>query len=423
MKVAVIGAGWAGLACAVEATRAGHAVTLLEAARTLGGRARALPERMPDGAPVMLDNGQHILIGAYTATLALMRQVGVEPQAVLHRMPLTLRFADGGGLAVPRRPPPWDLAAGILGARGWSWREKAALAATTLRWRRHGFRCLPETTVATLCAALPARVMAELIEPLCISALNTPVGEASAQVFLRVLHDALFAAPGGADLLLPRADLGALLPDAAARWLQARGAVLHTGTRVQAITPDGAGWRVDRTAFDRVVLACPAWEAARLALGVSDTGARAWSGIAGALRHEPIATVYAAGGGALAAPLLALRAGPGAPAQFVFDRGQLGGSHGLLAFVVSLGTGERETLQQQVLEQAHRQLGLGSLHVLRTVVERRATFACTPGLRRPPPQVAPGLLACGDYVDGPYPATIEGAVRSGAAAAAEVAGA
>ncbi|RYY87829.1 MAG: FAD-dependent oxidoreductase, partial [Comamonadaceae bacterium] len=92
MKLAIVGAGWAGLASAVEATRAGHAVTLFEAARTPGGRAR----RIDDDSGLVLDNGQHILIGAYRATLQLMRDVGVDPEAVLLRVPLSLRFADGG---------------------------------------------------------------------------------------------------------------------------------------------------------------------------------------------------------------------------------------------------------------------------------------------------------------------------------------
>lgn len=105
-----------------------------------------------------------------------------------------------------------------------------------------------------------------------------------------------------------------------------------------------------------------------------------------------------------------------APAQFVFDRGQLGGPAGLLAFVVSASRGERDVLQAQVMAQAHDQLGL-TLQAVQTIVEKRATFACTPGLQRPPMAIAPGLLAAGDYVDGPYPATLEGAVRSGLAAA------
>ena len=418
-RIAVIGAGWAGLACAIEATRAGHAVTLFEAARTLGGRARAMRAQMPDGRPLLLDNGQHIMIGAYSATLSLMRELGVDPGAVLHRMPLTLRFADGGGLKVPHGPPPLDLLAGILGARGWSWRDKASLVRTALRWRRDGFRCDPASSVAALCAPLTPRVMAELVEPLCISALNTPTGRASGAVFLRVLHDALFVERGGADLLLPRVDLGALLPDVAARWLAQHGAQLRIGARVQAITPQTAGWHVDDEAFDRVVLACPPWEAARLAAGAALPEATAWSQVSDALQHEGIATVYATGGGTLPMPMpmLALRSDAGAPAQFVFDRGQLGGPQGLLAFVVSASTGERETLQHQVLAQARDQLGLAGLQAVQTVVEKRATFACTPALVRPPALVAPGLSACGDYVEGPYPATIEGAVRSGLAAA------
>jgi hypothetical protein len=346
-----------------------------------------------------------------------MRELGIDPAAVLHRMPLRLRFADGGGLAVPPGwPPPLDLLAGILGARGWSWRDKAALLRSALAWRAGGFLCDPSTSVAQLCAGLTPRVRGELIEPLCISALNTPVEHASGQVFLRVLHDALFTERGGADLLLPRVDLGALLPDAAARWLAQHGTRVLAGTRVQAIARDTTGWLADGERFDRVVLACPPWEAARLAAGAGLLEAAAWSQSAQALAHEAIATVYVTGGPALSAPMLALRSSAGAPAQFVFDRGQLGGPPGLLSFVVSASSEEREALQQQVLAQAREQLGLAGLQPVLTVVEKRATFACTPGLERPPARIAPGLVACGDYVEGPYPATIEGAVRSGKAA-------
>jgi hypothetical protein len=119
--------------------------------------------------------------------------------------------------------------------------------------------------------------------------------------------------------------------------------------------------------------------------------------------------------------MLALRATPQAPAQFVFDRGQLNpdnhSAQGVLAFVVSASVGERATVQAAVLQQAARQLGLDRLQAIQTVVEKRATFACTPDLRRPRAAIAPGLWAAGDYVDGPYPATLEAAVRSGLSAA------
>jgi squalene-associated FAD-dependent desaturase len=418
MKVCVVGGGWAGMACAVEATRAGHAVTVFEAARQWGGRARALSATLPDGTPILLDNGQHILIGAYTETLGLMARVGVDAGAALQRIPLVLRFPEGGGLSLPelphwldratRRLAPLDVLAGVLAARGWSWRDKLSLLQTSTRWQRQGFACADTVTVAELCATLTPRVQAELTEPLCLSALNTPPAEASGQVFLRVLADALFGTPGGSQLLLPRVDLGALFPAAADRWLRQHGARTETGRRVRTLARHGAGWQLDGEPFDRVVLACPPWEAARLAAAEAPR----WAATAEALAHEAIATVYLHGDAGLPAPMLALRSRDGAPAQFVFDRGQLGGPRGLLACVISASSGDREQLQQQVLAQAREQLGQADLQPVLTVVERRATFACVPGLVRPRQAVAPGLLACGDYVDGAYPATLEGAVRS-----------
>ena len=214
-------------------------------------------------------------------------------------------------------------------------------------------------------------------------------------------------------------DLGALLPDPAARWLGAHGASIRIGQRVQAIAPTAEGWTVDDEPYDRVLLAAPAWESARLARGASLPQAIAWADQADALGHEAIATVYLSGTPGLpGAPLRALRHGPGAPAQFVFDRGALGGPAGLAALVVSASEGTREAIEAQALAQARTQLGWHGAMPVQTIVEKRATFACTPGIRRPPIGIAPGLSACGDYVEGPYPATLEGAVLSGQAAVA-----
>ena len=436
MKIAVIGAGWAGMAAAIAHTQAGRQVTVFEAARTVGGRARAVPGTLPDGTAATLDNGQHILIGAYTESLRLMRLVGVDTEAALLRLPLTLQFPDGQGLQLPDLPPPLDALLGIVRARGWGWADKLALLRTATAWQLRGFRCAPRTSVAQLCAPLTPRLMAEFIDPLCVSALNTPSSEASGQVFLRVLRDSLFSGRGGSNLLLPRADLGALFPEAAGRWLQAQGGTLHTGRRVQRLARSpaggphgGAGWRVDDTPFDAVVLATTSTEAARLALTAQSTlpgpeaaTLQAWARSTQALRFTAIATVYAQvaaplQGNVLSQPMLALRPGAGQPAQFVFDRGPLGGPAGLLAFVVSASEGDRATLEREVLHQARAQLGLQGLRVVQTVIEKRATFACTPALQRPPQAVAEGLCACGDYIEGSYPATLEGAVLSGTAAA------
>lgn len=429
MNIAIIGAGWAGMAAAIAAVQAGHHATVLEAARTVGGRARAVLASDVDGAALLLDNGQHILIGAYTESLRLMRQVGVDPDAALLRLPLALRFADGSGLQWPDLAPPWDALIGIARARGWHWRERLALLRMAHGWRRARFVCAPQASVADLCAALPPKLFHEFIDPLCTAALNTPAHEASGQVFLRVLQDSLFSGRGGSNLLLPRVDLGSVFPEAAARWLCAQGAIVRTGLRVQSVlaAPQG-GWSVDGTHFGAVVLATSSTEAARIISHCAQTAPFAmavplcdWAACAQALRFEAITTVYAQGpvrpdGLLLPAPLLALRSHAAHPAQFVFDRGQLGGPAGLLAFVASTSQGERAQLEQQVLQQAQAELGLTHLRIVQTVVEKRATFACTPGLQRPAAHIAPGLWACGDYIAGPYPATLEGAVLSGGAA-------
>jgi squalene-associated FAD-dependent desaturase len=441
------------MAAAVTAADAGADITVFEATRAFGGRARALPASRPDGVPAMLDNGQHILIGAYIETLSLMQQVGVNPEHSLLRLPLAMPYPDGSGLQTPAWaacwPAPLNAVAAITTARGWRWSDKLALVRTSLAWQRAGFRCPADLTVAQLCAQLPARVVNELIEPLCVSALNTPAHEASAQVFLKVMQDALFGRGfgglGASDLLLPRTDLSQLFPEAAASWLMKRhgdGIDLRRGARVQSLNRVGAGWQLAGDGngeafddpFDQVIwctAAGPAAQAMQLAAAQTDLSPTAkkamahWAAMASALPFTAITTVYAWSQGArLSAPMLALRAVPDAhqaPAQFVFDRGQLNphdpAAQGVLAFVVSASVGERADLQARVLQQAAEQLGLHKLHALQTVVEKRATFACNPGLVRPEMAITPGVWAAGDYVSGPYPATLEGAVRSGVAAA------
>lgn len=420
-RVAVIGAGWAGLAAAVAATRQGAQVSLFDMAQAPGGRARALGQ---DG--LQLDNGQHILIGAYAATLALMRSVGVAPEHALLRLPLTLAYPDGSGLRLPPGPPVLAFLRGVLAWRDRPLAERLRLLALAARWRWQGFACPPEWTVARLCAQAPAGVMADLIDPLSVAALNTPAHQASAQVLLTVLRDALFGGSGSADLLLPRVPLSELLPAPAAAWLAQQGAELHWGHRVQTLVPDGPGWQVDGQAFDRVVLAATATEAARL----TQTLAPAWSAMAAALAYQPIVTVWLRAPGARwPQAMMALRAGPDAPAQFGFDLGALQQQTDTFALVVS---GAAEWVQQglpataQAIRQQLARAFAGSglwpddvqVSVLATRAEKRATFACRPQLPRPPMQIAPGLAAAGDYIAGPYPATLEGAVRSGEASIA-----
>ncbi len=412
-RVAVVGAGWAGLAAAIEATRAGHQVVLSDMAGSPGGRARSVGDR---------DNGQHVLIGACRETLALMRLVGVDPGTVLARLPLALVDADGLGLRLPEAPPAIAFIRGVLAARGFTWSDRLSLLRWAWRWWRAGFECDASLRVAELAASCTAAAYRKLIEPLCISALNTPAECASARVFLQVLREALFAGRGGSDLLLPRVPLSSLLPDPALRWLTDHGVECRWRCRALQIGPaPGAGWLLDGEPFDALILACSASEAARLAAPVSPP----WQRLTAALHYQPILTVVLREPRfRLPLPMLALRSSADAPAQFVFDLDQLGRAAQCHAFVVSSAgsclTAGIEAAAQAVLRQA-RAVFPGAFRAVDAIehatAERRATFACTAGLERPPLRIAPNLLAAGDYVDGPYPATIEGAVRAGLGAA------
>lgn len=300
LKVAIIGAGWAGLAAAIRVTQQGNVATVFEAAKSIGGRARAISSTFPDGSHVTLDNGQHILIGAYTDTLHLMRLVGIDPQKVLLDLPMTLQFPDGRGIRFTDWPTPLDALGGILRAQGWSVGDKWSLLRAATCWQWQGFECDATQTVAQLCQTLTARVNAELIEPLCVSALNTPTVQASAPVFLRVLQDALFGVAGGSHLLLPTTDLGALFPEAAAAWLAQTDSRVRLSSRVDIVTPSKIGWLVNEENFDAVILATSASNSAQTlvksALIATDVIAEqmlAWSQVTQALRFEAIATVYA----------------------------------------------------------------------------------------------------------------------------------
>jgi hypothetical protein len=329
---------------------------------------------------------------------------------------------DGRGLVLGAGAPRAAFVRAVWAQPGWNLVDRSALLMAAAAWSLRGFRCAATLTVEQLCRRLTPAVRRELIEPLCVAALNTPAHEASAAVFLRVLHDALFGGPGASDLLLPRRHLSALLPEPAAHWLRSQGAELTLSRRVMQIDAAERSWRLDGSeSFDGIVLATPPGEAARLVRDIAPD----WARTAAALRFRPIVTVYLRSHGTrLAEPMLSLAADDDtAPAQFVFDLGALRGQPGLLAFVISgaekwVERGAEATLQA-TLTQARSALG-GTLReapeALRTFTEKRATFACTPALQRPPSKIAAHLFAAGDYVDGPYPATLEGAVRAGIAA-------
>ena len=409
----------------------------------LGGRARGqlAPENSGTVAPwdAGLDNGQHILLGAYTESLRLMRTVGVDMQKSLLRLPLQMCYPPGSGgltFVAAKLPAPLHLLGALLSAKGLVHADRLALArfTTTARWI--DWRLNEDCSVTQLLERFDQtpRVTELLWRPLCLAALNTPPTRASAQVFLNVLRDTMGARRGASDMLLPKVDLGSLFPNPAARFVAAHGGQISFGCRIKALSRQGKGWQLlfagreqasTGGAYDAVILATPASETRRLlanwAPGPESTSALEYEAIATCYLQYPAST-------RLERPFFALRDNAEAAhwGQFVFDRGQLDGAQaGLLAVVVSAASGavalERAVLSEAIAGQLASVFGDSALarpqHV-KLISEKRATFACKPRLERPggATQVA-GLIRAGDYLDGPYPATLESAVRSGVAAA------
>lgn len=425
-RVAIVGAGWSGLAAAVDLVDAGVAVTVFEAARQPGGRARSL--RLDDD---LVDNGQHLLSGAYREALALLERLGVNVDRALLRLPLEILVPGSFHLRLRRLPAPWHLAAGLFAAGGPSFGDKLHAARLVRRLQATDCRLAGDQTVATWLDANGQRgvLRRHLWESLCLAALNTPPEHASAQVFANVLRDTLGGRREATDLLIPLVDLGRLLPQPASEFIRARGGSVRHSARVRSIAAGERGFTVSgdgfAETFAQVILACAPQHAAALLPAVPELTAIATT-IAD-LRYEPICTVYARYSASLRLPLplLALDRAPG---QWVFDRGALGGPPGLLAHVLSASGAWQELSNTALAAALHGSLaaalpGLPAPISQRVIREQRATFACTPNLARPA-NATPlaGLWLAGDYTAGDYPATLEAAVRSGRAAARGVLG-
>lgn len=421
-EVVIAGGGWAGLAAAVELTSRGIPVTLFESSRQLGGRARPVPFGR-DG----VDNGQHLLIGAYRETLRLLGTLGIPEQDVFKRRPLLLELRGCNRrlrLSAPRLPAPLHLIAALLKADGLTRGERLQALAMTTRLFLRRFELTQDMTVAELLDRYrqPSALRQLFWEPLSLATLNTPADRASARYFLRVLRDGMVRETGGSDLLFARCDLGGLLPGPALDYIERNGGHVRLNSRVTGLDIGngrlkGVAVGDEMVACDHAILALPPQATARLAAPhtVLEHIARQSS----ALDYEPIATVYLRYPAEvrLHPEMLGLVDGLG---HWVFDR-RTCGQPGLIAVVMS-GPGRHMELSRPELA-AETATELSRLFPdwpapLETLVirEKRATFSCVPGVENArPPQQTPveGCWLAGDYTDTPYPATLEGAVLSG----------
>jgi squalene-associated FAD-dependent desaturase len=406
-RVHVVGAGLAGLAAALRLAESGVGVVLHEAAPQAGGRCRSYVDAT---LGCRIDNGNHLLIAGNHAAMDYLRRIGADdtltgPDEAAYSF---LDLADGARWTL--RPNagrlPWWLfrpARRVPGTRPLDYLRAASLA-------RAG-----EGEVVTDRLDRRSLIFRRLWQPLAVAALNTAAEEGSAMLMARLLRESFGAGGAACRPLVPREGLSESLVDPALRRLGGFGVELRLGSRLRAI--EFAGGRAASLAFDAgseavaadqaVILAVTAPVAARLVpdLTVPDV----FRAIVNA--HYRLA---APAGTPLFVGLI------GGTTEWVFRK------PGVLSVTISaadrLVDTPAETLAAQLWPEVRRAYDLGeaALPPWQIVKEKRATFAATPVQQRRRPPAAtrwPNLMLAGDFTDTGLPATIEGAIRSGNAAA------
>ena len=419
-KIAVIGAGWAGLSAAAHLVE--HAaVGFFYAGGVAGGRARGVS----GDAFSFLDNGQHLLIGAYQGVFRLLDKAGADWRGHFFRQPLRWYLHDGLRFeAAWSRPAPLNLLTGVWRGENASVGEKTALVRQLKRLQSHHKRHLPDQSVQSWLDAqgVSRKWLAEFWQPMVWGALNTPLEEASLNVLCAVLADGVWAQCELSDYFVPKVDLTRAFAAPVVAYLQRQGAAWLPNQRVRRVLLDNRrGVRVDGERFDGAVVATAPYHVAgvlppslgeEVRLAIRD------------LTYYPITTVYLKYGRAFRLPALMTGFAEGT-AQWLVDRRRLTGANEIAA-VVSLSHRIRATPLQWA-QRVHGDVlrvcpDVGKPVAWQAITEKRATIASRVG-RVVPSQDGLNRYAiwlAGDWLHPRYPATLEAAVQSGEMAAQAV---
>ncbi len=429
LKILIIGAGWAGLSCALQLAEQNHHITILEAAPQAGGRARSI-----NFGEDIVDNGQHLLIGAYSNFLNLLRKLNIPEQTVLKRIPFHLQMLQSNSqstqtalslkLEFPKLPSPLHLIMGFFNAKGLSFTEYLAITKFWQLLRKINFQLSEDITIKTFLhnANQPISLIKNLWGPLALAALSTPIEKASAKVFLRVLKEVFNQKRHQTDYLFAKCDLSELFSKPALNFLKTRGHEILCSKRVTELVIEKnqcIGVKTNNQYFeaDTVILATPPKVAAKL-LQSHTTCSNLYENLY-KFTYQPITTVYLKYSNPIQfkTPMIGFI---DSLSHWIFDRG-FSGNPKILSVII---TGEGEHLkmtQEELLKIVSQEIkcydpNLGNPIDYKVITDKQAAFSCEVGIESMrPSHITPvsNLFLAGDYTQTGYPATLEGAILSG----------
>ena len=425
--IAIIGGGCAGLSAAASLTERGYAVTLFEASSQLGGRARSVVVENKDLLQ-LLDNGQHILLGAYSATLSLLEKAGVKEDEAFLRLPLQLNMQSGATkLAFSLKsahylPAPLNMLVGFLLCKGLTLGERVAALKFIRHLQASSYEISTDLSLANFLKQhkQTKKLIQMLWEPLCLAALNTPLKKASSRIFLNILRDTFSGHKKNSDFLIPKLDLSKIISQPVAHYIQAKGGTIKLNHRIRSLVEADDGFDLETKHgtlhFSHVIVATSPARTDKLLAQLPKL--KASQDKTQHYQYQPIYTVYLQYPAEIKLPQV-MTGLANTTSQWVFDRGELCGEKGLLAVIVSAEGAHQKLTQDALALHVAKELKQAFPHLPKplwhkVIAEKRATFSCVPDLARPTNRTAQNnLYLAGDYTYASYPATIEGAVRSG----------
>jgi squalene synthase HpnD len=433
-KVVVLGAGYAGLAAANELILRGHDVTLIEGRALLGGRAHSFVDNKTG---LVLDNGQHILMGCYHESLALLKQLGVSER--LYSPPrMAVPFVSGKGRSVlaATAPEPLHLLSALLGYSELNSADKISAIKLAVRMRLGQDPHANESVETWMKRwGQTPNIIRALWEPLCIAALNEPVSTASATLFATVIRRSFLAGAKDASILLSRVGLSELFAPETRQLIEMCRSSIRVQVPVTGLRFDGSILREIKLADgsvmqpEAVVSALP-WHVLRGLLPAESKLAQA----CGQIHDAPIVSLHLwLERPILAEPFVGLL---DSPVHWVFSRDHIHGPNpegqeghvitavvsGARDLVEKTGPELEELTMKELAKFLPETAGVRVLHRM-VYKARSATFAATPETEPLRPDATTewsNFWLAGDWTNTGLPATIEGAVVSGLRAARAV---